>query len=131
MVQMMDAGMTMARINLSHGTLKENLKLITNYRNARRLRPHKNCAFMVEIRGREIRMSHNVEKGNVIKVRTGSTAKMLGGEYDKPSDAITFRVNSDNFQRYMRPNDIIYIDDGKVIAVVIEINMKGLTLEIK
>ena len=86
---------------------------------------------MVEIRGREIRMSHNVEKGKVIKVRTGSTAKMFGGEYDKPSDSITFRVNSDNFQRYMRPNDIIYIDDGKVIAVVIEINMKGVTLEIK
>jgi pyruvate kinase len=97
MVQMMDAGMTMARINLSHGTLKENLRLITNYRNARRLRPHKNCAFMVEIRGREIRMSYNVEKGKVIKVRTGSTAKMFGGEYDKPSDAITFRLNSDNF----------------------------------
>jgi len=31
----------------------------------------------------------------------------------------------------MRPNDIIYIDDGKVIAIVIEINMKGVTLEIK
>jgi hypothetical protein len=52
---------------------------------------------MIEIRGREIRMSHNVEKGKVIKVRTGSTAKMFGGEFDKPSDAITFRVNSDNF----------------------------------
>ena len=86
---------------------------------------------MVEIRGRKICMSHNVEKGKLIKVRTGSTAKMIGGEYDKSSDAITFRVNSDNFQRYMRPNDIIYIDDGKVVAVVIEINMKGVTLEIK
>ena len=67
MVQMMDAGMTMARLNLSHGSLKDNLRLITNYRNARRLRPHKNCAFMVEIRGREIRMSHNLEKGKFIK----------------------------------------------------------------
>jgi len=31
----------------------------------------------------------------------------------------------------MRPNDIIYIDDGKVIAIVVEINLKGVTLEIK
>ena len=31
----------------------------------------------------------------------------------------------------MRPNDIIYIDDGKLIAVVIEFNMKRVTFEIK
>ena len=56
---------------------------------------------------------------------------MFGGEYEKASDAITFRVDSESFQRYMRPNDIIYIDDGKVIGIVIEINQKGVTLEIK
>ena len=76
---MMDAGLTMARINLSHGTLKDNIRLITNYRNGRLLHPHKNCAFMVEIRGRKICMIHNVEKGKLIKVRTGSTEKMIGG----------------------------------------------------
>jgi len=69
MVQMMDSGMTMAKLNLSHDSLKDNLRLISNYRNARRLCPHKNCAFMVEIRCREIRISHNLEKGKFIKLR--------------------------------------------------------------
>jgi pyruvate kinase len=127
----MDAGMTMARLNLSHGSTKDNVKLIQNFRNAKRLRPHKNCALMVEIRGREVRISHNEEKGNILKVRTGSTVKMFGGEFEKPSDTINFRVNSDYFQRYMRPNDMIYVDDGKVIGVVIEINQRSVTLEIK
>ena len=54
--------MTTARINLSHGTSKDNLKLINKFKQAKRLRPHKNCALMVEVRGREIRMSHVDEK---------------------------------------------------------------------
>jgi len=54
--------MTTARINLSHGTSKENLKLINKFKQAKRLRPHKNCALMIEARGREIRMSHVDDK---------------------------------------------------------------------
>ena len=46
----------MARINLSHGSLKTNLKLIGKFKEARRLRPHKQCALMLELRGREIRI---------------------------------------------------------------------------
>ena len=56
-VKLFDAGMTMARVNLSHGTQKQNLKLISKFKQAKRLRPHKNCALMLEVRGREIRIS--------------------------------------------------------------------------
>lgn len=53
--------MTMARINLSHGSLKQNTKLIKRFKDAKRLRPHKTCALMLETRGREVRVS-NFEK---------------------------------------------------------------------
>jgi pyruvate kinase len=49
--------MTMARLNISHGTMKSNLKLLNLYLEAKRLRPHKTCALMVDIKGREIRIS--------------------------------------------------------------------------
>ena len=49
--------MTMARINISHGNMKTNLKLLALYAEAKRLRPHKTCALLVDIRGREIRLS--------------------------------------------------------------------------
>jgi len=71
-VKLFDAGMTMARINLSHGSAKENIQLLNKYKQARRLRPYMNCALMIDIRGRAIRMSHNDEKGGVIRVRSGS-----------------------------------------------------------
>jgi pyruvate kinase len=49
--------MTMARLNVSHGNMKSNLKLVNLFAEAKRLRPHKTCSLMVDIRGREIRLS--------------------------------------------------------------------------
>jgi len=49
--------MTMARLNISHGTMKSNIKLLSLYAEAKRLRPHKTCALLIDIRGREIRVS--------------------------------------------------------------------------
>lgn len=77
-----------------------------------------NCAFCVDIRGREIRMSHNEEKGGVIRVRSGSQVTMMGGKFSSPSDASTFMINKEGFQRYLKPNDLLYIDDGKVVGIV-------------
>lgn len=123
--------MTTCRLNLSHGSLKENLKLISNYRQARRLRPHKNCAFLLELKGREIRISHSADKSKTIRVRTGSTVAMFGGEFKTASDPTNLRVNNESFQRYMKPNEVVYIDDGKAIGIVIQINENGVLLEIK
>jgi len=55
-VRVFDAGMSTARLNLSHGTLKSNIKLINKFKMAKRLRPHKTCGLMLEARGREIRL---------------------------------------------------------------------------
>jgi pyruvate kinase len=56
-MRLFDAGVTMARINISHGTLKSNLKLISKLKIAKRLRPHKTIGLMIEGRGREIRLN--------------------------------------------------------------------------
>jgi len=72
----------MARLNMSHGTLKQNLKLINKFKQAKRLRPHKQCGFMVELRGREIRISNVVEKGGMMKIRAGSIVQLTTGQFD-------------------------------------------------
>jgi len=54
-IKLFDAGMSMARLNISHGDQKSNLKLLSLFAEAKRLRPHKTCAIMVDIKGREIR----------------------------------------------------------------------------
>jgi len=99
-VKLIDAGMTTARINLSHGAIKDNLKLVRQYKAAKRLRPHRTCAVMLECRGREIRMS-NFKDGQV-RVRSGSTVNMFGGEFHLNSDNQNFRISNDTVQRHLK-----------------------------
>jgi len=57
MVKLIDAGMSVARLNLSHGSIKSNLKIMRQFKQAKRLRPHRTVSLMIEPRGREIRLS--------------------------------------------------------------------------
>jgi pyruvate kinase len=61
----------MARFNISHGNLKQNLKLINKFKQAKRLRPHKTIGSMIEIRGREIRVGKVNDESGVIQIRSG------------------------------------------------------------
>jgi len=126
-----DAGMSMARINLSHGTLKSNLKLINRFKMAKRLRPHKTCGLMLEARGREIRLSQVNDPSGELKIRSGTVVNLNCLNYLGVSDAKTFYCNCDIVQRYLKPNDVVYIDDGKVVGIVLEISNEGCMMEIK
>jgi pyruvate kinase len=128
-VKLFDAGMTMARINLSHGSMKQNSRLIHKFKEAKRLRPHKTCALMLETRGREIRIS-NFESGSQ-RIRSGSNVALVIDEYQKASTDTQLRINNNVIQRFLKPNDVIYIDDGKVVGIVIEVSAKEVKMEIK
>ena len=121
----------MARVNLSHGTQKQNLKLISKFKQAKRLRPHKNCALMLEVRGREIRISQFNDPKGEVRVRSGASVKMTGGEYHIASDANNLRISCDIIQNHLKPNDVIYFDDGKAVGIVQEIFEKGIKMEMK
>lgn len=129
MVRLIDAGMCVARINLSHGTIKGNLKILRQFQQAKRLRPHRTCALMVDVRGREIRMSKFKE--GTLRVRSGNNFSLFGGEFHNWSDAKNLRVNSDNIQRSLKQNDVVYIDDGMAVGIVTEVSLSGIKLEIK
>lgn len=76
---------------------------------------------MVEVRGREIRMSHVDEKVGTLKIRTGSVVTVTCGEFWKASEANNIKINNETIQRYLKNNDVVYIDDGKVVGIVIDI----------
>lgn len=56
---------------------------------------------------------------------------MFGGDAHQSSDGTNIRINCDYIQRYLKPNDVVYFDDGKVVGIVIEIYETGIKMEIK
>ena len=56
---------------------------------------------MVELRGREVRLSNVDSPNNQLRVKSGSAVLMQGGDFERPkdiaitaSDAETFRINN-------------------------------------
>jgi pyruvate kinase len=76
---------------------------------------------MIEVRGREIRMSHVDEKVGTLKIRTGSVVTVTCGEFWKASEPNNIKINNETIQRYLKNNDVVYIDDGKAVGIVIDI----------
>lgn len=131
LVRLMDAGMNMARINLSHGTQKQNIKLLNRFKQAKRLRPHKTVGLMLEARGREIRLNQVADPSGEVTVKAGSVVHLNTQNSAGRCNDKTFFCNNDSVQRYLKPNDVVYFDDGKVIGVVMEILNDGCMLEMK
>ena len=72
-----------------------NLKIINKFKLAKRLRPHKTCALMIETRGREVRLSHISNKTPTMRIRSGSSVNMFGGELHRASEALDLRIDND------------------------------------
>ena len=50
---------------------------------------------MIETRGREIRMSHLAAGTQTLRIRSGSSVSMYGGEYHVASDNANLRIDND------------------------------------
>lgn len=137
--------MACMRLNLSHGNskvtrslfklLQSNARILRKYAEAQKLRPHKPCAKMIEIRGREIRTSEidqEVTKGAAgIVLKMGQTVEL---RVDSPTCYTTdmkIHVNYRELPRLVKPNDLLYIDDGKLVFLVIDCSMEAVICEVK
>ena len=83
---------------------------------------------MLEIRGREIRTS-NVNGEAVFK--SGEMFLMTAKDPNELSDSKTIHINNDSVLRYLKLNDVVYIDDGKVVGIVKNIGDNGVEMEVK
>lgn len=84
---------------------------------------------MLETRGREVRISGF--EAATQRIRSGSTVSMVIDEYHMKSSDTELRISSNVIQRFLKPNDVIYFDDGKVVGIVIEVSAKEVKMEIK
>lgn len=125
MLELMEVGMNVARLNFSHGSHDEHLKAIENLKTARD-QLNKPLAIMLDTKGPEIRLG---------KIKDGHTTLKPGQKWLLHKS----EVLGDENQVTIHPHDIpeqLYIgtqvlfDDGYISSIVVEKNEEGAIVEI-
>jgi pyruvate kinase len=114
--ELIDAGMNMARLNLSHGSHEEHQKRLDLVRSAAK-KANKAVAILVDLQGPKIRLGkfssgpHELSRGDTFTITTddiAGTKEKVGTTYKGlPGDC--------------KAGDTIMIDDGKVSVQVVQV----------
>ncbi|MDQ2049907.1 pyruvate kinase [Natronolimnohabitans sp. A-GB9] len=111
--ELADAGMSVARLNASHGSRADRAELIDRVRAVDEAREEP-VAVMVDMQGPEIRTAP-LPDGETVTVETGSEIRFLEGEEVSP-DTIGLSLSIDAVEA----GDTILLDDGLIETTVIE-----------
>lgn len=111
---MLDAGMDVARLNLSHGSLEEHARRLERLR---RLSAAKRrvLAVMLDIQGPKIRLG---DVDREVALKPGDELTLVGVEPGQPAEPGAIPVVYPPLARSVRPGQAIYLDDGAVRLTV-------------
>ncbi|MDH3559759.1 MAG: pyruvate kinase [Gammaproteobacteria bacterium] len=114
---MIRAGMNVARLNLSHGTLAEHKEQVKLLRQASE-QVGTNIAIMVDTRGIEIRTG--LLEGGKVELLPGTSFSLFTDEHDGNASgvAVTYRKLSEE----VRAGTPILLDDGAIELVVTQVS---------
>lgn len=117
LVQLMESGMNVCRLNFSHGDHEEHGNRIKNIREAEKI-TGKHVALLLDTKGPEIR-THNMENGS-IELKEGTTCTISMDEVLGTPEkfSITYTGLIDDVHLGSK----ILLDDGLVALEVIEVN---------
>eukprot|EP00005_Dracoamoeba_jomungandri_P005819 CAMPEP_0174260480 /NCGR_PEP_ID=MMETSP0439-20130205/9737_1 /TAXON_ID=0 /ORGANISM="Stereomyxa ramosa, Strain Chinc5" /LENGTH=514 /DNA_ID=CAMNT_0015344731 /DNA_START=35 /DNA_END=1579 /DNA_ORIENTATION=- len=122
LVQMAHNGMSVACLNLSHGTLESHENLIQNIRKASEI-SGKTIGIMVDTKGAEIRTG-NFAKGSSVPVKAGAFISFIP-DPDFLGDSHKVAIDYRNFGRRLKRGTKILIDDGYLSFTVKSITSDG------
>ena len=115
--ELIEAGMNMARLNLSHGGYDEHQNRLNLVRDAAKA-ANRPVAILVDLQGPKIRLArfkdgpHELARGDIFTITTDEV------EGTKEKCGTTYKGLAGD----CKPGDRILIDDGKVTVEVLEVN---------
>ena len=118
--ELINAGMNVARLNLSHGDYSEHLERLTLVRSAA-TKAKRPVAILVDLQGPKIRLGrfesgpHELKRGDVLTITTDE----ISGTKERVST--TYK----GLPGDCKSGDVILIDDGKVSVEVTEVRGNG------
>jgi pyruvate kinase len=125
MLELIDAGMNVARLNFSHGTHEEHLKSINNLKKARDAKGVP-LALMLDTHGPKVRVGKL--PGDAITLKPGQRIKLVEKETGKPGE---IPVHPIEVIGALSVGMTVLFDDGYIISKVVEKGDKEATLEIQ
>lgn len=120
--RMMDAGMSAARINMSHGSHEYLNDIIDNVRKVAATR-RRLCPIILDTKGPEIRISWipqkslNLDSGDQFLLLTGKHAATTSDK-NKPSQTNQAAVTYPFLSQAVHKGDVILLNDGRISLIV-------------
>lgn len=122
---MVNAGMNVARFNMSHSTHEEHAKRIALVKEIRK-ELSVPVALMLDTRGPEIRLGKFV--GDSVEVATGDTFRLVNTPVDGNSSEAS--VTCPDFYKMVEPGNILLINDGLTKMKVKKVEDTTVVLEV-
>lgn len=82
------------------------------YFDAKRLRPYKTCALMMDLRGRTVKISKLAKGAQCFKYAVGDKIEIRTDGFDIESTKDELQINYFDLPPVMRDNDLIVIGDN-------------------
>jgi pyruvate kinase len=116
LVQLIDCGMNIARLNFSHGDHAGHGACVDRIREADKLRPDKPIAILLDTKGPEIRTGF-FASGDKIKLTKGQDLKLVV-DYSFKGDNTCIAVTYEKLPQAVKPGSQILIADGSLVLKV-------------
>jgi len=111
LLRLVEAGMDVARLNYSHGTLDEHAETVRRVRDAagRAGRP---VAILQDLPGPKLRIGPLAE--DVVELTPGETLTIICGDGDTPGNARRMGISWAGLADAVEPDSVLYLADGSV-----------------
>jgi len=128
LVQMIDAGMNIARLNFSHGDHESHGKQVAALNEAKAQRPNKPVALMLDTKGPEIRTGF-LKDGKNIDLTLGQELEITT-DYTIKGDNTIISCSYAGLPTSVKVGSTIFIADGSLVCQVLALKEKSVMVKV-
>ena len=126
--RMIEAGMDVARLNYSHGTLEEHAETISRVRDAAG-RVGRPVAVLQDLPGPKLRIGPLRE--DVVELTPGEHLTFFCGDDERPGDAHAMSISWGGLADTVESGSILYLADGSVRLRVIDVRAQAHEVDVE
>jgi pyruvate kinase len=126
LVRLVEAGMDVARLNYSHGTLEEHAETIRRVRDAAG-RVGRPVAILQDLPGPKLRIGPLNE--DVVELTAGERLTIICGDGELPGDSRRMGISWAGLAESIEPDSILYLADGSVRLRVTDVRVAECEVE--